>query len=99
LRGTNNYGLLYRVGNSKEKLKAFRNANFADDMRTRRPMSGSAVAWSSQLQQSVALSTEAEFIAASQGGQRAPLAKMTAWRTQWKNVVKDQRNMVTMKAQ
>jgi hypothetical protein len=55
-------------------LKAFRNANFVGDMRTRRPMSsvvavysGSAIAWSSQLHQLVALSTEAEFIAASQG--------------------------------
>jgi len=99
LRGTNNYGLLYGAGNSKEKLKAFRNANFADDVRTRQPMSGSAVAWSSQLQQSVALSTEAEFIAASQRGQRAPLAKTTAWRTRWKNVEKDQRYMVTMQTQ
>jgi hypothetical protein len=57
-----------------ETLKAFRDANFAGDVRTRRPRSGvvavyagGAVAWSSQLQRSVALSTEAEFFATSQG--------------------------------
>jgi len=73
LRGTNNYGLLYGAGNSKGTLKAFRNANSADDVSTRRPTSvivavhaGSAVAWSSQLRL-VEMSTEAEFIAASQG--------------------------------
>jgi hypothetical protein len=50
-------------------------ANSAGDVRTRKSMSGvvtvyagSAVAWSSQLQQLVALcTTEAEFIAASEG--------------------------------
>ena len=31
LRATNNYGLLNGAGNSKGTLKAFRNANFADD--------------------------------------------------------------------
>jgi len=46
---------------------------------------GSTVAWSTQQQWSVALSTtEAEFIAVSEGGQRAALAKTSAWRTRWK---------------
>jgi hypothetical protein len=40
LWGTNNYGLLYRAGNNKETLKAFRNANFVGDVRTRWPTSG-----------------------------------------------------------
>jgi len=55
-------------------LKAFSDADFADDVRTRRSTSGvlavyagSAIAWSSQLQRSVTLSTKAEFIAASKG--------------------------------
>ena len=54
-------------------LEAFSDADFAGDVRTRRSTSGvvavyagSAIAWSSQLQRSVALSTtEADFIAAS----------------------------------
>ena len=65
---------MYRAGNSKGMLKVFRDANFVADMRTRWPTSDvvavyadSAVARSSQLQWSVALSTEAEFIAASKG--------------------------------
>ena len=53
----------------------FDDADFAGDVRIRRSTSGvlavyagSAIAWSSQLQQSVALSaTEAEFIAVSEG--------------------------------
>ena len=55
--GTNNYGLMYRAGNSKGMLKVFRDANFVADMRTRWPTSDvvavyadSAVACSSQLQ-------------------------------------------------
>jgi hypothetical protein len=90
LRGTSNYGLLYGAGNSKGVLEAFSDAGFADDVRARRSTSGvvavyagSAIAWSSQLQRSVTLSTEAEFIAA-RGGQRAVLAKRSAWRTRWK---------------
>jgi len=65
---------MYGAGNSKGVLEAFRDADFADDVRTRRSTSGvvavnagSATAWSSQLLWSVTLSTEAEFIAASEG--------------------------------
>jgi len=74
LWGTNNYGLLYGAGKSNGVLEAFSDADFAD-VRTRRSTSGvvavyagSATAWSSQLLQLVTLSTEAEFIAASEGG-------------------------------
>jgi len=52
LWGTSNYGLLYGAGNSKWVFEAF--SDFADDVRTRRSMSGvvavyagSATAWSS----------------------------------------------------
>jgi hypothetical protein len=56
-------------------LGAFSDADFAGDVKTRRSTSGvvavyagSAIAWSSQLKWSVTLSTtEAEFIAASEG--------------------------------
>jgi len=63
LRGTSNYGLMYGAGNSKGMLEAFSDADFADDVRTKRSTSGavavyagSATAWSSQLQRSVTLS-------------------------------------------
>jgi len=68
LRGTSNYGSLYRAGNSKGVLQAFSDANFAGDVRTRLPTSGvvavyagSVIAWSMALS-----TTEAEFIAASE---------------------------------
>ena len=56
-------------------LEAFSDAGFAGDVRTLRSTSGvvavyagSAIAWPSQLRQSVALSIkEAEFVAASEG--------------------------------
>ena len=74
-------------------LDAFSDADFACDIRTRQSMSGvvamyagCAIAWSSQLQQSLALSTSgAEFIAASEGAKGAPLAESSALRTRWKS--------------
>ena len=73
MRKTSNHGLLYGAGNNKGVLGAFSDADFAGDVKTRQSTcsmlavyAGSATAWSSQLQWSVALSTtEAEFIAAS----------------------------------
>jgi hypothetical protein len=54
---------MYGAGNSKGMLEAFSDADFADDVRTKRSTSGavavyagSATAWSSQLQRSVTLS-------------------------------------------
>jgi hypothetical protein len=68
-RGMSNHGLLYGAGNSKGVSEAFSDAKFADDARTRRSTSGvvavyagSAITPSSQLQRSVALSTNTEFI-------------------------------------
>ena len=74
-------------------LEAFSNADFAGDVRTRQSTSGvvavyagCATALSSQLQRSLKLSTtEAEFIAASEGAKTAPLAESSVWRTQWKS--------------
>lgn len=73
LRGTSNFGLLYT--SSDDELCAYSDADFAGDVKTRRSTNGfvslignSAVSWTSQLQKSVALSTtEAEFVAASEG--------------------------------
>ena len=78
LWGMSNYGSLYWAGNSKGVLEAFSNPDLAGDVRTRPSTSGalavyagSAIAWSSQLQRSVALSTtEAEFIAPSEGAKK-----------------------------
>lgn len=73
LRGTTNHGLLYT--SSEDELCAYSDADLAGDPGTRRStngfvslIGGTAVSWTSQLQKSVALSTtEAEFVAASEG--------------------------------
>ena len=73
LRGTINFGLLYTSGG--DGLCAYSDADFAGDASTRRStngfvslIGGTAVSWTSRLQKSVALSTtEAEFVAASEG--------------------------------
>lgn len=73
LRGTSNFGLFYT--SSGGGLCAYSDADFAGDLKTRRStngfvslIGGTAVSWRSQLQKSVALSTtEAEFVAASEG--------------------------------
>jgi len=73
LKGTADYGLYYSTAQS-DHLKAFSDADYAGDVNTRKSITGyvlklgeSTVAWSSQKQKSVALSTtEAEYMAASQ---------------------------------
>jgi len=56
LRRTSNYGLLYGAANNRGVLRAFSDAHFAGDIKTRWSMSGmvavyagTAIAWSSQL--------------------------------------------------
>ena len=74
MKGTINQGILYRKAVDIISLKAYSDANFAGDINTRRSTSGvlvlyanGAIAWSSKLQNTVALSTtEAEFVAASE---------------------------------
>jgi hypothetical protein len=81
LRGTKTSGLLYTSAGGD--LCAYSDADFAGDTKTRRStngfvslVGGTAVSWTSQLQKSVALSTtEAEFVAASEG------AKELVWLT------------------
>lgn len=73
LRGTMDFGLHYTTAG--DGLCAYSDADFAGDFNTRRStngfvslIGGAAVSWTSQLQKSVALSTtEAEFVAASEG--------------------------------
>lgn len=72
LKGTVNYGILYKRGGA-EKLVAFTDSDYVGDLEGRKSTSGyvflmndAAVAWSSKKQPIVTLSTtEAEFIAAA----------------------------------
>lgn len=72
LRGTVNYGILYKKG-GVEELVAFTDSDYAGDVEDRKStsgyaflMNGSAVAWSSKKQPIVTLSTtEAECVAAA----------------------------------
>jgi hypothetical protein len=75
LKGTVNYGLIYD-SSVKLSLRGYSDAGYAGDTTTRRSTSGSIfkmnriIAWCSQRQKSVALSTtEAEYIAMSQAVQ------------------------------
>ena len=75
LKGTVNHGILFR-SNGPRKLEAFSDADYAQDVETRRSTSGAickfadgAVTWLSQKQKCIALSTtEAEIIAANEAG-------------------------------
>ncbi|GBP12712.1 Retrovirus-related Pol polyprotein from transposon TNT 1-94 [Eumeta japonica] len=72
LKDTVNYGLCYITSSKSSELIGFSDADYANDVTTRRSTTGyifikngAAVTWSSQRQHTVALSTtEAEFMAA-----------------------------------
>lgn len=72
LRDTKDYGLCYMSKSGSTNLVGYSDADFANDTETRRSTTGyvfikngAAITWSSQRQQTVALSTtEAEFMAA-----------------------------------
>ncbi|GBP26795.1 Retrovirus-related Pol polyprotein from transposon TNT 1-94 [Eumeta japonica] len=72
LKDTINYGLCYITSSKSSELIGFSDADYANDVTTRRSTTGyifikngAAVTWSSQRQHTVALSiTEAEFMAA-----------------------------------
>lgn len=72
LKGTVNYGILYKKG-GEEELLAFTDSDYAGDVDDRKSTSGyvflmssGAVSWSSRKQLIVTLSTtEAEFVAAA----------------------------------
>lgn len=73
LKGTKNYGLKYKSGGSKKELIGFSDADYANDVETRRSTTGyifctanGLVSWSSQKQMLVVLSTtEAEYVVAA----------------------------------
>jgi hypothetical protein len=73
LKGTTDFGILYKKGESRLSLMAFTDSDYAGDLDDRRSTSGfvfmmgsGAVSWSSKKQTVVALSTtEAEYIAAA----------------------------------
>jgi hypothetical protein len=80
LKGTVNYGLVYRhVHSNPDRLIGFADADWAGDIDTRRSLSanvfmcnGGAVLWHCKQQQGVATSTsEAEFVSASTAGKDA----------------------------
>ncbi len=78
LKGTSNFGLLYK-NNNKEKLHGFSDADWAGDEDDRRSTSGmvfklagGAISWRSKKQTVVALSTaEAEYVALAAATQEA----------------------------
>ena len=73
IKGTENFGLLYKKGDMSGELVGFSDSDFAGDCHDRKSTSGyifffagMAVSWSSQKQSIVALSScEAEYIAAT----------------------------------
>ena len=75
LKGTVDFGLLYQTKCHPNELKVYSDADYAGDIKTRRSrsgmvssFSGAAISWMSQKQKSVVLSTtEAEYVAASEG--------------------------------
>ncbi|KAG5873098.1 hypothetical protein JTB14_035250 [Gonioctena quinquepunctata] len=75
LKGTLDYGLLYRAEFKLKELEAYCDADYEGDLNTRRSRTGivckysaGAITWASQKQKSVVLSTtEAEYVAASEG--------------------------------
>ncbi|KAG5878979.1 hypothetical protein JTB14_002372 [Gonioctena quinquepunctata] len=75
LKGTLDYGLLYRAEFKLKELEAYCDADYGGDLNTRRSRTGivckysaGAITWASQKQKSVVLSTtEAEYVAASEG--------------------------------
>jgi len=80
LKGTINYGLVYRrVNHDADRLVGFADADWAGDTDTRRSLSanvffcnGGPILWHCKQQQGVATSTsEAEFVAASTAGKDA----------------------------
>lgn len=81
LKGTLNYGIVYKSHSESAKLLVFSDADYAQDSKTRRSTSGvvclyagGAISWMSQKQRCVSLSTtEAELIAANEAG------KTTIW--------------------
>jgi hypothetical protein len=73
LKGTSNFGLMFKMNKEGVTLKGFTDSDFAGDRDNRKSTSsyfftlcGTVISWKSQLQKIVALSsTEAEYIAAS----------------------------------
>ncbi|KAG5886584.1 hypothetical protein JTB14_011296 [Gonioctena quinquepunctata] len=74
VKGTLDYGLLYRAEFKLKELEAYCDADYGEDLNTRRSRTGivckysaGAITWASQKQKSVVLSTtEAEYVAASE---------------------------------
>ena len=73
LKGTSNYGIEYANGGSKAELIGFSDADYAENIETRRSRTGyvfclanGAITWSSKRQRLVTLSTtESQYVAAS----------------------------------
>jgi len=77
LKRTSDFGIVYKKGGSNSDLVGYSNADFVNDLETRRSTSGyiwtnGPITWCSQRQKTVALSTTvAEYIAASKATKEA----------------------------
>jgi len=79
LKGTSNLGIFYRKGGSNPELVGYSDADFANDLETRRSTTGyvfklanDRITWCLQRQKTVTLSTTtAEYIAASEATKEA----------------------------
>lgn len=79
LVGTKNVGIMYKSGGSEPELMGYSDADYANDLETRRSTTGyvfglanGPVSWASQRQKLVVLSTtEAEYVAASTAAKEA----------------------------
>ena len=79
MKGTQNFGLLFRRDRERNALVGYSDADYAADLDTRRSttgyvfaMNGGCIAWCSRRQATVSVSTtEAEFIAASEATKEA----------------------------
>ncbi|XP_042757513.1 secreted RxLR effector protein 161-like [Lactuca sativa] len=108
IKGTTNFGLMYKKGGDK-RLIGFSDSSHGMDIDGRKGttgmifyLSGNPITWSSQKQQNVALSScEAEFMAATATACQAPwlrslLKELTGWKEECVRMYVDNKSAITL---